>query len=270
MFAGRALSASRRGPWRITNRVTWIPRLLSSPNRNIYNPARDKSGQDRHLTSQETANDLGDFRGIQDSRFLTKFIEKYKPPPESIEYFLSIPWTRSILEAGTHRLIPFYSRYLEINGESRFWAETVNTKEGVPHVLGLCRNDLWPGEETTGADKSLPEFISLMHLGQTLEAHPGIVNGGFQGVIFDEVMYCVILLHAHKDGLCAQRPKHYTLDLTTRFRAPVNVNTDVLVRANIVSRQDRKWTVEGEIVDSQGKVLTKGESHWLTAKKPIS
>lgn len=221
-------------------------------------------------TGQESINKM---KSRQSSKFLSEFVRLHVPPLRAVHKFSSKPWTKSILEADEYKLIPFYSRYLdERNGESRFFARTVHSDREVPYVLGLCRKDLWPesGNRNIKVDKSLPEFMALMHMGRDLEAHPGIVNGGFQGVIFDEVMYCTILLHAHRDEESPVRPKHYTLDLTTRFKAPVKIKTDILVRANVVSRQDRKWTVEGEIVDSEGNVLTQGESHWLTAKKSVS
>lgn len=243
--------------------------------------------------------------GPLDSRFMSHFVEKHKPPSHSVSYFSSMDWTKGILEKKTHKLIPFYSRYLnEKNGESRFFAETINTSVGVPHVLGFCRKDLWPGRDTSGsgedtegtnsleisrstssntktssgkldnadqfAKETVSDFMCLVHLGKGLEAHPGIVNGGFQSVIFDEVMYCAMLLHAHRDEFTPVRPKHYTLSLATKFVAPVKAGNDFLITASIASRQDRKWTIHGEIVNSEGTVLTRSESHWLTAKQPLS
>lgn len=177
-------------------------------------------------------------------------------------------------------MVPFFPRYFNENtGENRFFGQTANTDTIIPHVLSLRLKDLTTPTTTTSVaveDKTAraelqaqPDVICLMSLGKNLEEHPRIAHGGFLGVIFDEIMRFVILLHHHQSCAPGPRNKHYTINMSVFYHAPVFVPGDVLVRSRLIQREGRKWFTEAEIVDSAGGVLTSAESMWITAKKPI-
>lgn len=213
-------------------------------------------------TTKPVQHSDGHLQPSNHANFLSTFIANHRPPERSIDHFASIPWTDKILKSPSHEIIPFYSRYLDTSsGESRFFAQTVNTSTTIPHVLALRNRSL----KASSLETSSADFLTLLHLGKDLESHPGIVNGGFQSVIFDEVMYCTLLLHAHV-GSDEPRPKHYTVSLGTKFLAPVRAGTDVLVRCNLEKREGRKWFLKAEMVDKDGKVCIAAESIWVTAR----
>lgn len=90
-------------------------------------------------------------------------------------------------------MISFYSRFLnESTGESRFFAQTVNTATTVPHVLGVCRKHLQTPEPLTESQdlnaqieiSICPDFMCLILFERDLESHPGIVD--CDGKIFTE------------------------------------------------------------------------------------
>lgn len=205
------------------------------------------------------------------SDFLNVFIRRHKPSRSAMDYFLSIPWTRKFIENDAYKAIPFFSRYLnEHTGENRFFARTVNTDTTIAHLLALQQKDLRtpehqplalsPTELTTH-----PEIICLMSLGRGLESHPSIVHGGFQAVIFDEIMRMLVLLH--QNNICKPGPRdvHFTVNMTLSYSAPLNAPSTVLVRSQLAKREGRKWLAKAEIVNSDNHVLTSAESLWVTA-----
>lgn len=178
-----------------------------------------------------------------------------------------------------YEIVPFFSRYFnDKSGENRFFGHTVNTKTAIRHVLSLRRRNLTTGAVAynagqTGIEQSPsiekpPGVIALMSLGRDLDAHPLIVHGGFQGVIFDEIMRFLILLHQDNIATPGPRDAHYTANMSMSYRAPVATPSDVLVRCWLKERQGRKWFTEADIVDSEGRILTQAQSMWITAKRP--
>ncbi|KAL4779084.1 HotDog domain-containing protein [Aspergillus varians] len=203
------------------------------------------------------------------SDFLRAFLRSHKPLASTINFFRSIEWSRKILENNNYEAIPFFSRHLhEQTGENRFFARTVNTPTTIPHVLALrARRLITPPSATPSLAKNeTPEALCLISLGKDLEAHPSIVHGGFQCVIFDEVMRLVVLLHQDNIAEPGPRDVHFTVSMTTSYHAPVNAPSNVLVRSWLVKREGRKWFAGADLVDCDGRVLTRAESVWVTRR----
>ncbi|OJJ78762.1 PaaI family thioesterase [Aspergillus glaucus CBS 516.65] len=218
------------------------------------------------------------------SDFLGQFLESHQPSRAAVNYFSAIDWTRRVLDDRNYEAVPFFSRYLdEQTGENRFFSRTVNTPTTIPHILALRQKGLTT-IDTAEPEPSIrlqctptpeiqnrrPGVICLMALGPELEAHPSIVHGGFQGVIFDEIMRFVILLHQHNIAHPGPRDIHYTTRMSISYRAPVITPSDVLVRSWLARREGRKWFAEAQIVDYNNKILTSAESMWVTANGAAS
>lgn len=226
----------------------------------------------RYFTTSTTLNSVG-----KQSNFLESFIQGHKPPQSTVDYFSSEQWTRKTLENDAYEIIPFFSRYLnERTGENCFFARTVNTDTTIPHLLALRLKDLktpdpvpYPKDRPAAVPPleltTPPAVICLMSLGRDLDAHPSIVHGGFQGVIFDEIMRLLILLH--QNNICKPGPRdiHFTVNMTLSYSAPVSTPGIVLVQSWLSRWEGRKWFARANIVNSAGKVLTSAESIWVTA-----
>ena len=79
------------------------------------------------------------------------------------------------------------------------------------------------------------------------EGGPGIAHGGWTAGVLDEVLGHVPLLHGQLS---------VTGTLTVRFLHPVPIERPLVARAWVVSREARKWHLEGELVlASSGAVL---------------
>lgn len=86
---------------------------------------------------------------------------------------------------------------------------------------------------------------------------PGVVHGGIQATLLDEVMGVT----AHR---CAQVGSDdlVTADFRLRYRRPVPAGQPLVVRARLVSQDDRDLHLEGEILGEGDEVLTRAESRW--------
>lgn len=215
---------------------------------------------------------------VERSDFLEIFMKDQRPSPSAVDYFSSFLWTRKFVEDEAYKAIPFFSRYLnERTGENRFFAETVNSSTTISHLLALQLLDLDSPELISHSgrrplnsppDLTTPhELICLMSLGKGLDSHPSIVHGGFQAVIFDEIMRNLILLHKNTTRETGPRDLHFTVNMNISYAAPVTTPGIFLVRSKLVKREGRKWFTKAEIVNSDDKILTSAESTWVTAKK---
>jgi acyl-coenzyme A thioesterase PaaI-like protein len=79
------------------------------------------------------------------------------------------------------------------------------------------------------------DAVAIVRLGPAFEGAPTRAHGGVTAAVFDDVMGYVLVL---------QRTPAYTGRLTVRYRAPVPVGAELIVRARLKERQGRKlWMV---------------------------
>ncbi|PNS19859.1 hypothetical protein CAC42_7826 [Sphaceloma murrayae] len=212
--------------------------------------------------------------------FLSTFFATHEPAQSSIDHFSSVPWTSRILQDETYQPLPFYSRHpFPPSTENALFSSIVSTPSTIPHLLALRHRSLrtppplTSGSITTKPAPILPEILLLASLGPSLSAHPDIVHGGFQAVLFDEIMRFLILCHFDnvvqaegEERRKRPRERHFTLRMEMEYLAPVAVGRDVLLRARLERRVGRKWVASADLVGDEGRVLTRAESLWVTAK----
>lgn len=86
---------------------------------------------------------------------------------------------------------------------------------------------------------------------------PGVVHGGIQAVLLDEVLG-VTAHQAAKEG----RWKIVTADFRLRYRRPTPTGKPLKIRGRLARVEGRDYFLEGEIVDSDGATLTTAEARW--------
>ncbi|KAJ3528335.1 hypothetical protein NM208_g10247 [Fusarium decemcellulare] len=193
----------------------------------------------------------------QQSDFLEEFIQRQRLPQKTIDHFSSLDWAQKILDDPAYEAVPFYSQYHDKDtDENRFFARMASTDTIIPHILPFrLKSFNTPeagGETAISAANNRPELLCLMSLGHDLQAHPSIVHGGFQGVIFDEIMRTVVLLHYNNVRSPGPRDKHFTANMNMSYVAPLAAPSDVFVRGWLTGRQGRKWFPKAEIVSGDG------------------
>jgi uncharacterized protein (TIGR00369 family) len=85
----------------------------------------------------------------------------------------------------------------------------------------------------------------------------GIVHGGIQAALLDEVMGTAIHV-----GEGDQKMHIVTASFDLRYRRPVATNTPLLIRGRVARVEEPSYFVEGEITDASGEVLTTAEARW--------
>src|SRR4051794_25653989 len=85
---------------------------------------------------------------------------------------------------------------------------------------------------------------------------PGIVHGGIQGTVLDEVL-CMAAFAKHGTPVV-------TGELTLRYRRPAPVGVPLVVRGRIVERDERRLTIEGAIhLAATGDTLTEARGRFF-------
>lgn len=217
----------------------------------------------RHFSASTTRRDTA-----QRSDFLEGFFTRQSPLPAATSYFSSLEWARKYLNDDRYEPIPLFGHHYDApTDENRFLAKIASTPTTISHSLALRpkKPNLSPDPTCTA-----PEAMCLLSLGRDLASHPRIVHGGFQCIIFDEIMRLLVLLHDNKAEPPVSRRIHFTASMTTTFAAPLPAPSDVIARAWLTARQGRRWEMKADIVDSKGTTVSKAESTWVTSKEPIS
>ena len=92
---------------------------------------------------------------------------------------------------------------------------------------------------------------------------PGVVHGGIQAALLDEVMG----MAAHA-GDRSGEVDVVTADFRLRFRRPTPSGVPLRVRARLVRVEGRDYFLEGEIVGPDDEVLTRAEARWRRIERP--
>ena len=90
-----------------------------------------------------------------------------------------------------------------------------------------------------------------------LAGAPGVIHGGAQATLLDEVMG-----HAIHFGELDPDLDIATVEFSLRYRRPAPVGMPLTIRGRLLRSEGRDFFVAGEIVSASGEVLTTAESRW--------
>lgn len=90
----------------------------------------------------------------------------------------------------------------------------------------------------------------------------GVMHGGIQATIFDDLMSN----HLFR----VERVWAVTVELSTRFRKPVQLDRDIVFRSSVAKVSGRLWELAGECAaaDEPGVVLTTATGRFLQVPHP--
>jgi uncharacterized protein (TIGR00369 family) len=97
-----------------------------------------------------------------------------------------------------------------------------------------------------------------------LAGAPGVVHGGVQATLLDEVLGVA----ADTAFPEAAAPKLVTVDFQLRYRRPTPVGRPLCLRGRFLRCEGRDVFVEGEIADEAGEILTRAEARWRILPEP--
>ena len=95
-----------------------------------------------------------------------------------------------------------------------------------------------------------------------LAGAPGVIHGGVQATLLDEAM-------GHAIHFADPDPELdiATVEFALRYRRPAPVALPLTVRGKLLRAEGRDFFVAGEIVSSDGKVLTTAEARWRRVRR---
>ncbi len=91
-------------------------------------------------------------------------------------------------------------------------------------------------------------------LGEEYQGGSGFLHGGIIALLLDEVMSKA----SRFDGQRA-----VTADLRVEYRRPIRVNTEIVVEGFVKRREGRQLYHEGEIRNTAGDLLARGEGRFV-------
>ena len=118
-------------------------------------------------------------------------------------YFLSIPWTHSLLTSPHTTILPrLLNRELKPSTEDQLFADTLATPDTIPAMLSFYTTsphsppaslNSVPSASPSSSlflnpDRAIPVISTLVALGYRLNGYPHVVHGGIISTIIDECM----------------------------------------------------------------------------------
>jgi len=100
---------------------------------------------------------------------------------------------------------------------------------------------------------------SRMQVARELVGPPGVVHGGIQAVLLDEVMGVLV-----SRIVSPETTMSVTAELSVKYRRPLRAEQPIVLRARLCRSEGKNHFVEGEILDAGDEVLTKAEARFKT------
>ena len=93
---------------------------------------------------------------------------------------------------------------------------------------------------------------------------PGIVHGGVQAALLDEAIGFAIHAYDHAEDTERERAilPIVTVEFDLRYRAPVHIDAELVLRGEVLRVEDRDYFATGHILDTEGTVLTEASARW--------
>jgi uncharacterized protein (TIGR00369 family) len=103
-------------------------------------------------------------------------------------------------------------------------------------------------------DDERQRIVGRFCLGEEYQGGSGFLHGGIIALLLDEVMSKVCRFDAQSA---------VTAELRIEYRRPIRVNTEIVVEGFVTRRQGRQLYHEGEIRNTSGDLLARGEGRFV-------
>lgn len=211
-----------------------------------------------------------------------EFIQSTPPPPQTLNYFKSVDWTRLYVENSNYKAVAVLSRILKSNAGDTYFARTVSSSSTIAHWLCLVLKNFHTVAESrtslplepapsisskSPATESVPErpdCIFLLQLGTDLNGFQNTIHGGVLCAILDESLSMCVEIH--RQLTTDSRTMLYTARLDVNYRAPVISPACVAVKVWLQARQRRKWLMRGQVESIDGTILTEATGLWVSSQ----
>ena len=100
------------------------------------------------------------------------------------------------------------------------------------------------------------ELASIWNPRPILQSYPGIVHGGIQSTLMDEIGGWVVYVKCGTVGV--------TAEMKVRFRQPLRIDQgEITIRARLVEQNKRIANIHARLIDSTGKICADAEMRYF-------
>ncbi|KAJ1856352.1 hypothetical protein LPJ73_002199 [Coemansia sp. RSA 2703] len=138
-----------------------------------------------------------------------------------------------------------------------FWTRGRGQKSSALVPGTLYGPDKLTVEPVIFLNRDRKQFVVILHIGKRLCGHDGIVHGGVQATLFDEIT-------ARPAFWNLPRNIALTATLNINYRRPVLADQILVFRTQLKTIEGRKATIAAQLEDTQGNLLSDAESLYVS------
>lgn len=173
------------------------------------------------------------------------------------DIFSALPWCRAVIDDPDFVEESTWSRYHQPETrENELLAHTLKTTDTIKAWYSLYRR---PSVSERRIKDEVRVFLALA---EGLNGYPRVCHGGITATVLDEVMSILVSVCRESQGLSLE---NVTADLRIKYVKPVPLPSVILVKAKVRDIQkDRKYFVEAEMLDAEGRILTRADGLFIS------
>ncbi|KAJ2898797.1 hypothetical protein IWW38_001228 [Coemansia aciculifera] len=138
-----------------------------------------------------------------------------------------------------------------------FWNKDSEAFKDAFIPSSLHARDKLSVEPVVFLNRDRKQFVFIMHIGKRLCGHDGIVHGGVQATLFDEIT-------ARPAFWNLPRSVALTASLKINYRRPVVVDQILVLKTQLASIEGRKATITAQLEDASGNLLSDAEALYIS------
>jgi len=101
-----------------------------------------------------------------------------------------------------------------------------------------------------------PELVSYWNPRPILQSYPGVLHGGIQSTLLDEIAGWVVYVKCGTVGITAQ--------MNVRFKKPLLIDQgEITIRARLLEQNRRMATIQARLINSSGFECTEAELRYF-------
>ncbi|KAJ2827085.1 hypothetical protein IWW50_002057 [Coemansia erecta] len=140
-----------------------------------------------------------------------------------------------------------------------FWPRSELSRISAFMTGTLHATDKLGAEPLVFLNRDRKQFVVVLHIGKNMCGHEGIVHGGVQATLFDEIT-------ARPAFWNLPRNVALTASLKINYRRPAIADQIFAFKTQLVKMDGRKAEIAAQLEDSQGNLLSEAEALYISPK----
>jgi acyl-coenzyme A thioesterase PaaI-like protein len=195
-----------------------------------------------------------------------------------IAFFRAIPWCAAILDRPGLAIQQAESRHLNRTTLDTLMSRALNSPFAIPQYIIFY--DPEEGLKDAKPEEPLPlitQMQALVALGPMVNGWAGICHGGIIATLLDETLGQIFSANGRHGRLPGKKETAIPIMtgyLNVKYLKPTKTGTVenpnvVLITANIIKRDGRKFFMKANMKDSEGQVLSEADALFVMLKSKL-